>query len=88
MVVEEQHRRDDDVAATDIGNAAVERAGIAVPVGSSVEADGNARAVLGEARGGPLGGARQVVVERNDHDVQGRGASGHNAPWRRTVCRG
>ena len=87
MVVEEQHRRDDHVALGDVGYAAIERARVMVPVGGGVEADGDVGAVPGEPRRGTLGGARQMIVERDDHDVQGGPLTGHNVPSRRRACR-
>ena len=91
MVVEEQHRCDDNVTASDIRNAAVERTRGAVPVGGGVEADADVRAIVCELRRRPLRRARQMIVEGDDDDPEGLRcdgrANGHNAPLRHRGCR-
>ena len=88
MVIEEQHRRDDDVGASDVIAARFELVWRGVPIGSGVEADGDPRIFGVEPRLRALGDARKMIVERHNHDADGRALTGHSAPWLRRVCRG
>ena len=71
--------------------AALERGRIAVPVGGGMEADRDPGRVAVETLLRALDRARQMVVERDDHDAHrgagSRGVSAHNALSRRTACR-
>ena len=72
MVLEEEHRDDEDVGTCDIGVAAGEPVGVAVPVGGGVEADLDPVGCKGGGRA--LDGTGKVIVERDDDGAQHRHA--------------
>jgi hypothetical protein len=81
VVLHEQHRRDDDVAAGDVGLAALERVGVVGPLGGSVHAQHEARQLAAQRQRRTLDGARQVGVHRHDDDVHRRAVSDRSALW-------
>mgnify|MGYP005840640675 CR=1 FL=1 len=87
MLLEEEHRRDDDVGAGDVGAAARERARIGAPLRGHMDRQGEPWQIRGEPARGALDRTGQVRVHRHDDDPHGRGVSGRNALWHRTAFR-
>ena len=88
MILEEQHRHQDDIAARDVGAGGIELLRRFLPVGSGVKANRHPGIFAREPRLRALHRARQMIVERDDDDADGSGgASGHNAPLRHRGCR-
>ena len=84
MVFEEQHGGDDDICLGDVGLGALENRGIAVPVGSGIDAD--ADIVLCHPCVGALDGTGEMIVQGDDdHADGGAGATWHNGPLLRTA---
>ena len=92
MILEEQHRREHDVAAQDVRARGGERLGLFLPVGGGVEADRHAGIFAREPFLRAQHCARQMIVECHDDDAHRGGggdgrATGHNAPSRHRGCR-
>ena len=86
VVIDEQHRGDDDVARGDVGDAGVQRDGIAAPFRCGVQGDGQVRCGATKFRLGLGHGAGQMVVQGDDDDshlwrrlAEGCGLSGCSA---------
>ncbi len=75
--LEKHHIDEDDVALGDIGAAALERAGIAVPVRRGVEGDREAGYFRAQLAFGRSDGAGHVTVERQDDDPDRHHISAH-----------
>ena len=60
MVFEEEHRRDNDIGASDVGLGAFEHRWVAVPIGGGIETD--ADIVAGHVMIGALDGRSEMVV--------------------------
>ena len=84
----------DEVAACDVLAAEGERLGVAGPFVGGVDDDLEARHLGAEAVMRARGGAGQVAVHGDDHDLDGNGRgkrealSEHSAPLRRRGFRG
>ena len=76
MILEEQHRGDDDVAGLDVGDAALERLGVGAPLGRGVQRDVQPGRLATQPRPRAVGRAREVGVHRHDDDVHSRALSG------------
>ena len=95
LFIKEQHGDDDDIGARNVGAGGVQLA-VLVPIGGGVETDGDRQAHLLEAHARPVDRARQMVVERDDHDMavirpilfRWRGISAHNGILPRKAYRG
>ena len=71
LIVEKQHRRDDNVRAIDIRKTFLERFRLVVPVGGGVKVQCEARDLCTQDRFCPLGTGGNVGVEGNQHDANG-----------------
>ena len=95
LLIKEQHGDDDDIGARDVGARGVQLA-VLVPIGSGMETDGDRQAHFLETHARPVDRARQMVIERDNHDMamirpilfRWRGISAHNGILPRTAYRG
>ncbi len=85
VLFHEQHRRDDDVAAGDVGPAALERARVGGPLGSRVQAEREAGQVTDQRRARAVDRCRQMGIHRDDDHPDGRRFSGRSALSRHTA---
>ena len=95
LLIKKQHGDDDDIGARDVGARGVQLA-VLVPIRRRVESDGNRQAHFLEPHARPVDRARQMVIERDNHDMamirpilfRWRGISAHNGILPRTAYRG
>ena len=85
MLVHEHHGDDDDVAPRDVGLGFRERAGILAPGGGGVERERQTRKLATQLPLDTRRGAREVIVERDEHHPDRRRFSGRNGLWHRTT---
>ncbi len=78
VLVEEEHRRDDDVGLRDIALGSVQQLGIVVPHAGGMESHFEAGQRLPQPLLRPRDRARKMVVERHDRDAHGCGVSGRS----------
>ena len=79
MVVEEQHGRNDNISACDVGLCAFQHLWVAIPVRCGVET--NAYIVARQIVICAFHRSGQMVVERDDHDTDaGLDIIAHNVP--------
>ena len=88
MLVEEEHRRDDDVRLRDIRLAARQRDLVRGPVLGRMDDEAQARHLAAQRLRGTVGRARQVAVHRDEHDAHRGHFSGRSALWHRRASRG
>ncbi len=87
VILQEEHRADDDVGRGDVGVAAGQEGGIAAPFVGGMDGQGQAIKFPAEARFGARDGRGQVTVHRHHHDPDGVALSGRNALWHRKGSR-
>ena len=87
MIFQKQHMRDDDVRARDVRIGHVCRAGIVRPAAGHMDRQAEARQRPRHAVGRLFEHRRQMRVQGDDHHVQRRALTGHNAPSLRTAYR-
>jgi hypothetical protein len=87
MVVEEEHRRDDDVAAGDIGVAGRERAVVRAPLIGGMDDELQLGQIPLQGGDGIGHRPREVAVHGDDHHADGRGANGRSGLLHHTTSR-